>query len=50
MGQSVAKLEQIEKGALVLWVYGIELWKCIYDEKLELTTIFTKFYGCIGTL
>jgi len=31
-----------------LWIHIIELWRCIYDEKLDFTN-FAYFYGCIGT-
>ena len=36
-------------GDAVSWVHRVELWKCIYDEKLNLITNFAYFRGCIAT-
>ena len=46
----MAKLEQLERSALALWVHEVELWGCIYYEKLDLITVFAKKkIECIGT-
>ena len=45
----VAKLEQFQEGTLALWVQRVKLWECIYNEILDLITIFAKFCVCMGT-
>lgn len=45
----MAKLEQIEGCAFALWVHRVELYGCIYGEKLDFTTVFAFFSGCIST-
>ena len=45
----VAKLEQFQEGTLALWVQRVKLWECIYNEILDLITIFAKICVCMGT-
>jgi hypothetical protein len=45
----VAKLGQIEGGAIALWVHRVESYGCKYGEKLDKYTVFSKFWGCIST-
>ena len=38
--KTVAKLEKVEGGCTIaLWVHRVELWGCMYGEKLDLITV-----------